>query len=117
MKNNILEEKSKKIALKVITIAKKISNKDNYILANQFLRSGTSIGANICESTYAVSRADFIYKLQISQKEANETKYWLELLFESNIIDEDDYSLIKEVKEIITILSKSIITTKKNNNF
>lgn len=113
MKENILEEKAKQISLKIIKISKEISN--NYVLANQILKSGTSIGANIAESTFAQSKADFISKLQIAQKEANETKYWLELLFEANIIDKlKNNDLYIEVQEILKILSKSIITASKN---
>ena len=114
MKDNILETKSKAIALEIIQLTRQIE-KTNYVLANQVLRSGTSIGANICESTYAQSKADFISKLQIAQKEANETKYWLELLFESKAIQLEKYEqLYNKVVEMLKILAKSILTAKDN---
>ena len=114
MKNNILEEKSKQVALEIIEITK-ILQKNNFALSNQILKSGTSIGANIAESTYAQSKSDFISKLCIAQKEAGETKYWLELLFESNLIDEKKYlKLYNMITEMLKILAKIILTAKKD---
>ena len=116
MKNNILETKSKQIALKIIQLTKQIQ-KNDYILANQILRSGTSIGANISESGYAQSKADFVHKFHIAQKETNETKYWLELLFESKIVDAGEYNnLYNQIIDILKILTKSILTSKNANN-
>ena len=88
-------------------------NKQEYILSRQILRSGTSIGANVRESKNAQSTLDFINKLSIALKEADETSYWLELLVESEIIDQQQYEeLIIDVKEIIAILTSSIKTLK-----
>lgn len=81
-------------------------------LINQFLRSGTSIGANIREAFYAQSKADFISKLQISLKECSETEYWIELLIESGYYS--DKSLLDGCTEIKRILISSINTAKKN---
>ncbi len=88
MKNdNIIHVKSKKFAIRIINSFKYLqSEKKEFILSKQLLRSGTSIGALIKESEFAQSRKDFLNKLYISLKEANETQYWLELLFETNYI-------------------------------
>ena len=111
MRKNAIEEQSKCFALKIIKLAQDLERKNQYILARQILRSGTSIGANIAESVYATSKADFINKLSISQKEANETKYWLDLLYGSNLIEVNIYKeLMKDVMNIIRLLAKSIIT-------
>ena len=85
-----------------------------FILSKQLLRSGTSIGANVHESIHAQSRADFINKLSIALKEADETEYWLRLLFATNIVDENEYkSLAKDVKQIIGTLVKIIKNSKQ----
>ena len=116
MKENILESKSKQFSLKIIKLTDLLYENKNLVIANQLLRSGTSIGANISESTFASSRADFINKLQIAQKEANETKYWLYLLSESKKIDIQTYDdLLYDLNEIIKINSSSILTAKNNN--
>ena len=79
------------------------------------MRSGTSIGANVRESYNAQSKADFISKLHIALKEADETAYWLELLYESDIISSQYFdSLYNELKEIIALLTASIKTSKNN---
>ena len=76
--------------------------KKEFVISKQLYRSATSIGANIAESTYAQSDADFVHKLKISLKEASESKYWLELLFESEVLSEDQYhSLINDLNTII----------------
>lgn len=114
MKENILEMKSKEFALKIIELVENIHD-NNKIISNQILRSGTSIGENISESVFASSKADFINKLQIAQKEANETKYWLYLLKESKKIEEKVYYvLMNDLDTIIKINSSSILTTKKS---
>jgi len=113
MKESILEQKSKKFALNIIKLSQELQNQNQYMLSNQILRSGTSIGANIYESTYAQSKADFISKLQIAQKETNETKYWLELLFESEIISKETFEELKSsLMDILRILGKSIVKLK-----
>jgi four helix bundle protein len=115
-KKSILKDKSFGFALKIIELYKYlITNHKEFILSKQVLRSGTSIGANIREAQNAQSKADFIHKLSISQKECDETLYWLELLFKSNYISEE---LFKDVygiaTELLKMLRSSIITTKKN---
>ena len=112
-KENIIETKSKSFALRIIKFCKLLDEKKEYIISKQLFRCGTSIGANVRESNNAQSTADFINKLSIALKEADETSYWLELLVESEIIDQQQYEeLIIDVKEIIAILTSSIKTLK-----
>ena len=87
--------------------------KKEFILSKQFLRSGTAIGALIREAEYAQSRPDFISKLNIALKEANETEYWIELLFAGGYISEAEYrKLLEANKELLRLLISSIKTTK-----
>ena len=112
-KENIIGTKSKSFALRIIKFCKLLDEKKEYIISKQLFRCGTSIGANVRESNNAQSTADFINKLSIALKEADETSYWLELLVESEIIDQQQYEeLIIDVKEIIAILTSSIKTLK-----
>ena len=83
MNENVLKNKSFKFAKRIINLSKLLNEKKEYILNKQILRSGTSIRAMVRESEYAESKADFIHKLTIALKEANETEYWLDLLFQS----------------------------------
>jgi four helix bundle protein len=85
----------------------------NYVLSKQLLRSGASIGANIEEASAAQSRKDFINKMAISSKEARETKYWLRLIQESRIVNCDIEMYIKEIDEIIKILTSIVKTSKE----
>lgn len=103
---NVILYKSKKFALRIIKLYKYLKlEKKEFILSKQILRSGTSVGANIKESVVAQSKADFYSKLYIALKEANETEYWLELLFESGYIEEQHFkSIYKDCKEIIKLL-------------
>lgn len=87
-KENIIGTKSKSFALRIIKFCKLLDEKKEYIISKQLFRCGTSIGANVRESNNAQSTADFINKLSIALKEADETSYWLELLVESEIIDQ-----------------------------
>lgn len=108
--------KSKTFAIRIIRFAQHLRNeKREYTLSKQVLRSGTSIGANVRESKNAQSDLDFISKLSIALKEADETAYWLELLVESELIEQPVFDeLYKEVNELIFMLT-AIIKTKKNN--
>ena len=91
-----------------------IEEKKEYILSKQIVRSGTAVGALIREAEHAESTADFIHKMAIAQKEANETEYWLELLFRSDYILEKEYKpLINQCGEIRKMLASIILTTKK----
>ena len=100
-------------AVSIIHLVKHLKSQRESIISNQIGRSGTSIGANIREAQYANSRADFISKLQIALKEANETGYWLELLFRTNYISEAEYqSLDSACTRICVMLIASLNTAK-----
>ncbi len=105
--DNIILEKSKAFALRIIKLYQYLgSNKQEYILSKQILRSGTSIGANAKEGANAQSKADFYAKMYIAYKEANETEYWLELLYESGYIETNAFeSMYSDCKELIKILA------------
>ena len=113
-KENIISTKTKSFAIKIIKFCKILSEeKREFVISKQLFRSATSIGANVRESYNAQSKADFINKLSIALKEADETAYWLELLIESEIIDKQQFEkLNKDLKEIIAILTASIKTLK-----
>ena len=109
---NVMEELSIKFALRIIKLYKYlIEEKNEYVMSKQVYRSGTSIGANIAESKTAQSDADFVSKMSIALKEANETKYWLVLLHESETISDDEYYSIEN--DINTIIGTLIIIIKK----
>ena len=103
MGENVIYKLSKKFALRIIKLYKYLNDeKKEFVISKQIYRSATSIGANIAESTFAQSDADFVHKLKISLKEASESKYWLELLFESGIISKEQFdSLINDLQTII----------------
>ena len=113
---SIIDRKSKAFALRIIKLYKHLKEVDKeFILSKQILRSGTSIGANARERKNSQSKADFVNKLSIALKEADETQYWLELLYESGIINKDIFcSLNNDLKEIIAIITSSIKTAKQN---
>ena len=115
-KTNILVDKSFKFAVRIVNLYKYLSQtKKEFVLSKQLLRSGTSIGANISESQDAQSKADFISKLSISLKEAKETKYWIELLRETDFLRENEAAdMLKDLIELIKLLTSIIKTTKGN---
>lgn len=115
MKENIVQQKSFSFAIRIINLYKYlVSEKKEFVLSKQLLRSGTSIGANIEESIGGQSEKDFLSKLSISYKEARETIYWLKLLKESDYISKNEFeSIYNEAEEICKILAKIIITLKK----
>ena len=116
MKESILFTKSKTFAISIIHIYKYLcQEKKEYVMSNQLLRSGTSIGANIREAKFAQSKADFISKMSISLKEASETQYWLELLLETGYLSKVDINNIDEdCLEIIKMLQATVKTSKQN---
>ena len=116
MKKNVLKDKIFDFAVSVVKLSEFLKNqKKEYTLSNQILRSGTSIGALIRESEYAESKADFVHKMAIALKEANETQYWLELLYKSDYIDEQQFKSINtDSIEILKLLISIIKTTKTN---
>lgn len=114
MKKNVLDEKCMLFAVRIVKFYQFLcTEKKEYVLSKQILRSGTSIGANVRESRNAQSKADFVNKLNIALKEADETQYWLELLKMSDIITEDYFdTLNQDLSEIIALLVSSIKTAK-----
>ena len=113
---NIIKTKSFNLALRVIEIYKTIieCNKE-YVISKQFLRSGTAIGALVREAEQAESRSDFIHKLAIALKEANETDYWINLLFNSGYMERENYYAISaDINEILRLLTSIIKTSKQN---
>ena len=115
MKENIILIKSFDYALRVVELSQELNLEKEFVLSKQLLRSGTSVGANVREANNASTKKDFIYKLTISQKECDESLYWLELLYRSNYIKKDRYDQMRNLgKEQLKIL-KSIIITARNN--
>jgi four helix bundle protein len=114
-KPNPLKEKSFHFAKVIINLYKNLTEeKREYVLSKQLLRSGTSIGANVREAQNEQSDSDFVYKLYVSQKECDETLYWLELLKETNFISERSFSTLhQEAQEILKMLKSSILTVKQ----
>ena len=99
--------------VRIVKFYKHLTTKQVYVLSKQLLRCGTSIGANVHESIHAQSKADFISKMNIALKEADETDYWLRLLRDANVIEEVEFeSLQKDVKQIIGTLVKIIKSSK-----
>ena len=93
-----------------------VADKKEYIISKQFLRSVTSVGANVREAINAQSKADFIHKLSISQKECDETMYWLELLKETDYISDIEFnSIYQQSNEVLKIIRSIIITSKRNS--
>ncbi len=111
---NPIVDKSFRLAIDIIKYTEQLEKQNKYIIARQLLKSGTSIGANIREAQNAESKLDFIHKLKIAAKEADETEYWLLLCEECQYPDTS--LLLKQVQEVIKILSKIISTSKKNTS-
>lgn len=114
MKENVIVDKSFAFAVKIVKLYQKlVSECKEYVLSKQLLRCGTSIGANIEEAVGGISKRDFIAKLQISYKEARETKYWLRLMVETQIIDKNEAeTIITDCDELIKIIVAIIKTSK-----
>ena len=115
MAENVIYKLCKKFSLRIIKLYSYLCDEQReYVISKQLYRSGTSIGANVAESVFAQSEADYISKLKIALKEASESKYWIELLYESQILTEPEYlSLDNDVKTIIGTLINIINKTEK----
>jgi four helix bundle protein len=113
MKENIIKNKSFEFALLIIELYKQLKLNNEFVLSKQVLRSGTSIGANVCEAEAAQSKADFLHKMSIASKEARETKYWLLLLEKSKLVNYDISTYLNNIDEIINILTSIVKTTQK----
>jgi four helix bundle protein len=111
MKNQNVQIKSFQFAREIYRLSKKLDAKKEFVISNQILRSGTSVGANLKEGYFAESNKDYIHKLSISLKELNESIYWLELLQIENIIEEKEFNSLKNngikiMKILVTIINK-----------
>ena len=114
MSSDPLSTQSMDFAVSIINLVKELKQQKESIISNQIGRSGTSIGANIREAQYAHGKADFISKMQIALKEANETGYWLELLFKTGYISEEDFRVLDTAcTSLRVMLSASIRTAKE----
>ncbi|MDR0967927.1 MAG: four helix bundle protein [Rickettsiales bacterium] len=115
MAESIVAGKSELFAIRIINLYKYLfDKKKEFILSKQILRSGTSIGANLVEAKFAISKKDFICKFHISIKECSETLYWLRLLKETGYLSQNEFdSIYSECEEILKILVTSIKTAKK----
>lgn len=113
-KKNIIKDKTFEFAKEIVYLYKNLAGNKEFVLSKQMLRSGTSIGANVREAEYAQSKADFIHKMSIALKEANETEYWLDLLFETKYLSVEEFQSIKNKNiEILKLLTSIINTSKK----
>ncbi|SFE72990.1 four helix bundle protein [Flavobacterium xueshanense] len=117
MSESIVKTKSFELAIRGVNFYKYlVAEKKEYIMSKQFLRSVTSVGANVREAVNAQSKPDFIHKLSIAQKECDESLYWLELLKETNYISELEFeSIYQQNNEVLKIIRSIIITSKKNS--
>jgi four helix bundle protein len=113
-RKNIIVEKTIDFSVRIIKFCEILEQRKKYVIAKQLMRCGTSIGANVFEAQHAESRADFVHKMKIAIKEANETLYWL-ILCEKSDSYHSDNSLKQEVNEIIRVLSKIIVTSKERS--
>ncbi len=111
--NNLILLKTFDFAKKVVQFTEKLEDKKRFVIANQLLKSGTSIGANIKEAQSAESKADFIHKIKIAMKEADETEFWLFLCNELENYPNSD-ELLNEIFDILKITNKIIVTSKNN---
>lgn len=113
LKQNLIVVKSFKFALSIIEYSEKLESSRKFVIANQVLKSGTSIGANIREAQNAESKADFIHKMKIAAKEAEETAYWLELCHVAENYPACE-QLMNDNNELLKILTKIIATSKQH---
>jgi four helix bundle protein len=118
MANDVLRQRTKEFALRVIRMVEKLPNtKSSYVIGQQVLRSATSVGANYRAVCVAKSDRDFINKLKIVEEEADETVFWLELIEESGIVSKERLiALRKEANEILAMVVASIKTARKNQS-
>ena len=115
-KDNVIVDKSFDFAVRIVKLYQHLnSEKKEFVLSKQLLRSGTSIGANVAEAERAQSQADFYAKMSIALKEANETDYWLRLLYKTDYLTENEYNSInKNINEIIALLVSITKTVKSS---
>lgn len=114
MTESLMLKKSKAFALRIVRLYKYLREHKESVIAKQMLRAGTSIGANIAESRYAQSKADFASKLQIALKEASETQYWIELLRDAELVEPGPAfdSICEDCTDLLRLLTASVKTAK-----
>ena len=111
MKDSAIRQKSMDFAIRIVKLKRFLQKNKEFDISGQLVRSGTAIGALVREAEYAESKADFVYKMRIALKEANETSYWLELLFETEILTEEGYVSIKNDNEELKKMLVCIVNT------
>lgn len=114
MKENLIKDKSFEFSLRAIELYKLLIEKNEYVLSKQFLRSATSIGANVNEATAGYSKRDFTAKMSISSKEARETLYWIKLLEKSDFVEYEYASLKSECESLVKILTAIVKTSQSS---
>ena len=116
--DGVVRGKSMAFAVRIVRLYQYLADgKKEYVLSKQLLRSGTSIGANIKEAVRGQSKADFAAKMNIALKEASETEYWLELLFETGFLSDDEFhSIIPECVELIKLLTSIVKSSRRVNS-
>lgn len=111
MKDSAIRQKSMDFAIRIVKLKRFLQKNKEFDISGQLVRSGTAIGALVREAEYAESKADFVHKMRIALKEANETSYWLELLFETEILTEEGYVSIKNDNEELKKMLVCIVNT------
>ncbi|MBQ7571414.1 MAG: four helix bundle protein [Bacteroidaceae bacterium] len=115
--SNAVQDKSEALAVRIVNLWKYLLKHQEYDISRQVKRSGTSVGANVCEALYAASKKDFLNKMYIAYKELGETKYWLRLLNKTELVTHDSFiSLYSDCEELDRIITSIIKTTKENLN-
>ena len=117
-RKSIIKDKSFAFAVRIVRLYKHLcENKKEFVLSKQLLRSGTAVGVLVREAQNAESKADFIHKLGIAQKECDETTYWLELLKETDYLTDKEFeSINSEATELLKMIRSAIITSKKKQS-
>jgi len=117
MKENVLKSKSYLFAIRIVKLSQYLQQtKKEFVLSKQILRSGTAVGALVREAEYGQSKIDFVHKLSIALKEANETEYWICILHDTGYIHKNEFeSMSADCKELLKLLIASVKTTKERN--
>lgn len=118
MAESVTLDKSKEFAIRIVKLYNYLrKEKREFVMSKQLMRCGTSIGANLSEAIYGISRKDFLAKASISLKECAETKYWLELLNKTGYLNDNKFNSIDEdCTELIKLLASTVITTRQNDS-
>ena len=113
--DNVIRQKTMDFAIRIMKLKRFLQMRKEFDISGQVTRSGTAIGALVREAEYAESKQDFIHKMRIALKEANETSYWLELLFKTDVLDENSYVSISEDNEELKRMLVCIINTSRRS--